>query len=826
MSSASNILRIPSTVKYVGSASNIGVNHLLLCHNAGTAGKWICQNDIAPNFSMYFDAKVPNWDLNSFKVGFHSELQSFYVKAPTHDHVQLLDKNGTPLQEFDLHQSYMLSNNVYNSWRFINNGSNLITNINGYAYPFKIPNWKMARSFWRNGTYSFEASNAVSVVGSNAVRRLYMQSHTTISDPVICKNSFTSPTVNCAKIGTTEVASRIVDSAVVFSKELFSSNLWVSGTSKLATLQTSNVECSNLKILPYNANVSYDSNMNSLDITSAKGTLMPSVPPFNMTSASQTVSGQSYFVTVSSQTDQFQQSFFAFDNNANSKWQSSSPRYHAITGVYTGTNTTTVSGASVAGEWIQLKMPMGLVVSSYTISSVTKCLASWLLAGSIDGVTWFRIDERSGIAATVWNNTAQNTYSVDNQPPMATHLRLILRATTGSAGPNGDMFTLTELRFAGAIDGGTNRNVRVLDNLICASNLYAPRITCSNFLMSNAISLSNVSCSNLLVSGGTIDGGANKNITILNNLFCASNLFAPRITCSNFLMSNAISLSNVSCSNLTVSGGTIDGGANKNITILNNLFCASNLFAPRITCSNFLMSNAVALSNVSCSNLTVSGTLTAPSINATLTGSVAAGWTGLKWTGDGDVLSRNLGVWGVGDRYGMAMSGTGNMRIFCSGSYPNGSVSLSKATNDDLSSAGASFDDMLTCLPNGNVGVGDPLPSFKLAVNGQARIGTNLGVGTDPVSTYSIKSSGNCLLNNSVIGQMGWTSTWAGFSHSSREGQSTYALLQSSAKSISSPQGPQDCNTNHRDGLFRLRKISFAQNFVETFTTSQFCRGI
>jgi hypothetical protein len=129
----------------------------------------------------------------------------------------------------------------------------------------------------------------------------------------------------------------------------------------------------------------------------------------------------------------------------------------------------------------------------------------------------------------------------------------------------------------------------------------------------------------------------------------------------------------------------------------------------------------------------------------------------------------------------MAMSGTGNMRIFCSGSYPNGSVSLSKATNDDLSSAGAAFDDMLTCLPNGNVGVGDPLPSFKLAVNGQARIGTNLGVGIDPVSTYSIKSSGNCLLNNYVIGQMGWTSTWAGFSHSSREGQSTYALLQSSA---------------------------------------------
>jgi hypothetical protein len=709
MSSASNILRIPSTVKYVGSASNIGVNHLLLCHNAGTAGKWICQNDIAPNFSMYFDAKVPNWDLNSFKVGFHSELQSFYVKAPTHDHVQLLDKNGTPLQEFDLHQSYMLSNNVYNSWRFINNGSNLITNINGYAYPFKIPNWKMARSFWRNGTYSFEASNAVSVVGSNAVRRLYMQSHTTISDPVICKNSFTSPTVNCAKIGTTEVASRIVDSAVVFSKELFSSNLWVSGTSKLATLQTSNVECSNLKILPYNANVSYDSNGNTLDITSAKGTLMPSVPPFNMTSASQTVSGQSYFVTVSSQIDQFQQSFFAFDNNANSRWQSASQRYDAVYGVYYGPNTTTISGASVAGEWIQLQIPMGLVVTSYTMSSVNKCLASWLLAGSIDGVTWFRIDERSGIAASVWNNTAQNTYSVNNQPPTATHLRLILRASTGSGGISGDMFSLTELRFAGTINGGTNRNVRVLDNLICASNLYAPRITCSNFLMSNAISLSNVSCSNLLVSGGTIDGGTNKNITILNNLFCASNLFAPRITCSNFLMSNA-----------------------------------------------------VALSNVSCSNLTVSGTLTAPSINATLTGSVAAGWTGLKWTGDGDVLSRNLGVWGVGDRYGMAMSGTGNMRIFCSGSYPNGSVSLSKATNDDLSSAGAAFDDMLTCLPNGNVGVGDPLPSFKLAVNGQARIGTNLGVGTDPVSTYSIKSSGNCLLNNAcyrsdgVDEHLGW----------------------------------------------------------------------
>jgi hypothetical protein len=185
-----------------------------------------------------------------------------------------------------------------------------------------------------------------------------------------------------------------------------------------------------------------------------------SVPPFNMSSASMTVNGKTYSVTVSSQIDQFQASQNAFDGNPNSRWQSAPQRYDPAYGLYRGTVTTTVSGTAVLGEWIQLQMPVPLVVTSYTMSSANKCLASWVLAGSADGVSWYTLDERSGIAASVWNNTAANTFTLTAPQVEASYMRLILRTTTGSLAVGGDMFSLTDLRFAGTTGGPPDRNVR------------------------------------------------------------------------------------------------------------------------------------------------------------------------------------------------------------------------------------------------------------------------------------------------------------------------------------------------------------------------------
>jgi hypothetical protein len=126
------------------------------------------------------------------------------------------------------------------------------------------------------------------------------------------------------------------------------------------------------------------------------------------------------------------------------------------------------------------------------------------------------------------------------------------------------------------------------------------------------------------------------------------------------------------------------------------------------------------------------------------------------------------------------MGPTGQLRVFCSGSYPNGGVTLSKATNDDLSALGGGFDDFVTCTAaSGNVGINNPLPSFKLDVNGSSRFQANVGIGADPSLTRSLTVGGNCLVNNNLhLGDVGFNqSFYAGVSHASQIGQTSYALL-------------------------------------------------
>lgn len=231
-----NVMRVPSLESYVGSASNLGNTELLLCSRSNTSGKYVFQSDIAPNFTCYFDAKVPVWNSNSFRFGIHSTLQSFYYSFPASNQMRMLDMNGSNLQSWTLNNSNMLSNGAWNSFKLINSDSNMIMSVNGRAYPGLLPNHPTALRNWRNGCFSFEASNALTQTGSNSVRRYYTQSITRFSDPIVVKDSLVSTVVNAAKIGSTQVTSRTVDANVIFSDWIFGSNIF----------STSNLRCSNI----------------------------------------------------------------------------------------------------------------------------------------------------------------------------------------------------------------------------------------------------------------------------------------------------------------------------------------------------------------------------------------------------------------------------------------------------------------------------------------------------------------------------------------------------------------------------------------------------
>ena len=64
----------------------------------------------------------------------------------------------------------------------------------------------------------------------------------------------------------------------------------------------------------------------------------------------------------------------------------------ATRGYYTGAVTTTVSGSTISGEWVQIELPYSLQLSKYTFgtnnASYNRWASEWTVAGSNDGNTW------------------------------------------------------------------------------------------------------------------------------------------------------------------------------------------------------------------------------------------------------------------------------------------------------------------------------------------------------------------------------------------------------------------------------------------------------
>ena len=81
------------------------------------------------------------------------------------------------------------------------------------------------------------------------------------------------------------------------------------------------------------------------------------------------------------------------------------PAKYNDSGIYTGTTTTNVDGSNILGEWMQIQLPYTLYVTTYSLNANVGGGGSWnayfpksfYLCGSNDGVTWSRVDNRSGL---------------------------------------------------------------------------------------------------------------------------------------------------------------------------------------------------------------------------------------------------------------------------------------------------------------------------------------------------------------------------------------------------------------------------------------------
>ena len=101
-------------------------------------------------------------------------------------------------------------------------------------------------------------------------------------------------------------------------------------------------------------------------------------------------------------------------------------------GVYTGSVSTTVSGSAVTGEWMQIKLPYKLLVTTYTLMTGAAggggtynqmFPKNFTFAGSNNGTTWTLIDSRTGYTATSANGI--NRFTAPTQTVYYTYFRVI-----------------------------------------------------------------------------------------------------------------------------------------------------------------------------------------------------------------------------------------------------------------------------------------------------------------------------------------------------------------------------------------------------------------
>jgi hypothetical protein len=149
----------------------------------------------------------------------------------------------------------------------------------------------------------------------------------------------------------------------------------------------------------------------------------------------------------------FHQAFKAFDYSAaasgdtasSTMYHSAWSTYNSTTGAYIGGVSTTVSGVSYSGEWLQIQLPRAIKLFNYVISCRPSYVSSqspntWVIAGSNDGATWTLLDTETNVSA--WDSL-RLSFNVNNSGAY-TYFRMICTVTGQTAGSDRQAFVVSE----------------------------------------------------------------------------------------------------------------------------------------------------------------------------------------------------------------------------------------------------------------------------------------------------------------------------------------------------------------------------------------------
>ena len=143
---------------------------------------------------------------------------------------------------------------------------------------------------------------------------------------------------------------------------------------------------------------------------------------------------------------------FNYTKDSESIFASSDNTYNTSTGAYTGSVSTTVSGTSYAGEWVQIQLPFAIRALQYIVTcrpgyETTQSPNSWVLVGSTDGSTWTLLDSQSGISN--WSSSIQSQTYITKNTSAFSYYRMICTVTGQVSNAIRNIFVLCELQLYG-----------------------------------------------------------------------------------------------------------------------------------------------------------------------------------------------------------------------------------------------------------------------------------------------------------------------------------------------------------------------------------------
>ena len=197
---------------------------------------------------------------------------------------------------------------------------------------------------------------------------------------------------------------------------VFGSNVYTSGTklTTATTLYDRNLTAAST-IPSTSSNAAYIAQyftdgtyaFNDFQVTSYQASLIREYPPAALTSASTTLSNQSYgngtYITSASNVLTGADTFKAFDKTTGALGWSTGTTHYAggppATYIFSPPSSTTGFGN---GDWLQIQLPIAITLKSYSLSTrndsdFTQIPVNYYILGSNNGTSWTQIDYRTGL---------------------------------------------------------------------------------------------------------------------------------------------------------------------------------------------------------------------------------------------------------------------------------------------------------------------------------------------------------------------------------------------------------------------------------------------